>query len=68
MKHIGDQENDFDFTGMIVVLVLCIVTVVLYFERLDILRSPLFALGVSTLFLLIAFRNTTFSHKKENIA
>ena len=67
MKHIGHQENDFDFTGMIVVLVLCIVTVMLYFERLDIMRSPLFALGVSTLFLLIAFRNTTFSHKSVKI-
>ena len=67
MKNIGQQENDFDFTGMIVVLVLCMVTVVLYFERLDILRSPLFALGVSTMFLLIAFRNTTFSHKSVKI-
>ena len=67
MKHIGQQKNDFDFTGMIVVLVLCIVTVVLYFEWLDVLRSPLFALGVSTLFLMIAFRDTTFSHKSVKL-
>lgn len=63
MKHIGQQKNDFDFTAMIVVLILCIVTFVLYFEQLNILRSPLFVLVVSILFLLIAFRDMTFSDK-----